>query len=111
MQNESRFGYGETTKNAGRFVLNTLNTRNDMTYKSTVHVPEQMIGAGRTRVLLSHDDMQPSALSSAQQQVDNYLREDNRGEDDIVRLNDSIIENNYGENEDTERTNNSMNIK
>ena len=70
-----------------------------------------MIGAGRTRVLLSHDDMQPSALSSAQQQVDNYLREDNRGEDDIVRLNDSIIENNYGENEDTERTNNSMNIK
>ena len=55
-RNDKKKGAGEATKLVGRLAINSRNDQN--TYKSIVHVPEQKLGAARTRILLSHDDMQ-----------------------------------------------------
>lgn len=54
-RNDKKRGTGETTKLAGRLAINSRNEQ--YTYKSIVHVPDQKLGAARTRILLSHDDM------------------------------------------------------
>ena len=43
--------------------------------KSMIHVPDQKLGSGRTRILMSHDNMQLLQVLDHKKQIDNYLQE------------------------------------